>query len=183
MSQSTESSYCRYRKGDMAALEELILTYSDPLVRFAYCYVGSAAVAEDLMEDAMADVLIKGKHFADEAHFKAYLFKAVRHRCINYLRRHRNYIPLEDVENVLGAGNMEDDTIVAQRNRAVYACMQALPEQYRQVLTLSYFEGFSPEEVGVIMSRNKKQVYNLLARAKIALRKLLEKVGISHEDL
>lgn len=165
------------------SLETIILTYSDPLVRYAYCYVGSASAAEELMEDALADVLFRDKRFADEAHFKAYLYKAVRHRCLNYLRFHRKLVPLEDVESVLCTGDLETDAIKKERDLAVYSCMQELPLQYRQVLTLTYFDGFSVEEVGTIMSRSKKQVYNLLARAKTSLKTSLEKVGISHEDL
>lgn len=178
-----ESSYRRYIKGDPEALEELIRTYSDPLIRFAYSYVGSSAVAEDLMEDGLADVLVKGKRFSHEAHFKAYLYKTVRYRCINFLRRNRGYVPLEDVENVIAIGDLEGDAIRKERDRTVYACMQALPEQYRQVLELSYFDGFTPEEISSVLSLSRKQVYNLLARAKIALRKMLEKAGISHEDI
>ncbi len=183
MSEFDDSSYRRFLRGDPDALEALIRTYSDPLVRFAYCYVGSSAAAEDVMEDAMADVLVKGKRFADEAHFRAYLYKAVRHRAIDYLRRHRSLVPLEDVENILACGDLERDVMKRQRDETVYACVQALPEQYRQILTLTYFDGFSPEEAGRILSKSPKQVYNLLARAKAALRKNLEKVGISHEDL
>ena len=166
-----------------ASLETIIRTYSDPLVRFAYCYVGSASVAEELMEDALADVLIRDRIFKDEAHFKAYLYKAVRHRCLNYLRFHRKMLPLEDVESVLCTGDLEGDAIKKERDRAVVACLQELPLQYRQVLMLTYFDGFSPEEVATIMSRSRKQVYNLLARAKTSLKTSLIKVGITHEDI
>ena len=166
-----------------ASLESIIRTYSDPLVRFAYCYVGSASVAEELMEDALADVLIRDRKFNDEAHFKAYLYKAIRHRCLNYLRFHRKLVPLEDVEAVLSAGDLEGDAIKKERDRAVFACLQELPLQYRQVLMLTYFDGFTPDEVCAIMSRSKKQVYNLLARAKTSLKSLLEKVGITYEDI
>ena len=43
--------------------------------------------------------------------------------------------------------------------------------------------GFSVEEICAIMSRSKKQVYNLLSRAKASLKTLLEKVGITYEDI
>ena len=165
------------------SLESIIHTYSDPLVRFAYCYVGSTSIAEELMEDALADVLFRDKKFEDESHFKAYLYKTLRHRCLNYLRFHRKLVPLEDVEAVMSTGDLEADAIKKERDRTVYACLQELPLQYRQVLALTYFEGFSVEEVGNIMSRSRKQVYNLLARAKASLKTSLEKVGITYEDL
>ena len=63
------------------------------------------------------------------------------------------------------------------------AFRKALPEQYREVLQLAYFDGFSPSEISGVMRKTSKQVYNLLARAKTALKELLEKEGITHEDL
>lgn len=165
------------------SLDAVIRTYSDPLVRYAFCYVGSTAVAEELMEDALTDMLIRDRIFNDEAHLKAYLYKALRHRCLNYLRFHRKLVPLEDVEAVLSAGDMESDAITKERDRLVFACLQELPLQYRQVLTLCYFDGFTVEEICTIMSRSKKQVYNLMSRAKTSLKLLLEKVGITHENL
>lgn len=166
-----------------ASLETIIHTYSDPLVRFACGFVESESVAEELMEDALADVLIRDRKFNDEAHFKAYLYKAVRHRCLNYLRFHRKNVPLEDVESVLASGDLESNAIKKERDRAVFACLQELPLQYRQVLTLTYFDGFSVEEICTILSRSKKQVYNLLSRARTSLKSLLEKVGITYEDI
>lgn len=168
---------------EAVSLETVIRTYSDPLVRFAYGFVLSASVAEELMEDALADVLFRDKKFEDEAHFRAYLYKAVRHRCLNYLRFHRKLVPLEDVEGVLFYGDLEADTIRMERDRTVYTCLQKLPLQYRQVLMLMYFEEFSVDQISTILSRSKKQVYNLLARAKASLKTELEKVGITYEDL
>jgi len=168
---------------ESATLENVIRTYSDPLVRFAYSFVGSASVAEELMEDALADVLLRDKRFEEEAQFRAYLYKTVRHRCLNYLRFHRKLVPLEDVEGVLFCGDLEADTIQKERDRTVYTCLQELPLQYRQVLMLMYFEGFSVEEISTILSRSKKQVYNLLARAKASMKTSLEKVGITYEIL
>lgn len=57
--------------------------------------------------------------------------------------------------------------------------MQTLPAQYAQTLCLHYFEGYSPDEIAMILRKNKKSVYNLLARAKSALSDLLNKENFS----
>ena len=165
------------------SLETIICTYSDSMVRFACSFVGSASVAEELMEDALADVLFRDKSFNNEAHLKAYLYKTVRHRCINYLRFHQRLVPLDDVESVLCAGDLETDVFKRERDKTVFACLQELPLQYRQVLMLTFFDEFSVDEICIIMARSKKQVYNLLSRAKASLKTLLEKVGFTHEDI
>lgn len=183
MSDFGVSSYRRYQQGDPNALEELVRTYSDPLVRFAYTYVQNSSTAEDIMEDTFATLLVKKREFYDDSHFRAYLYTVARNRAMDYLRRHKREVPLEDVQNVLSSGDLEDSMIHRQVRQTVYVCMQKLPAQYREVLLLSYFDGFSVEEIKGIMGRSSKQVYNLLARARVALRKLLEQEGISHEDL
>ena len=178
-----ESSYRRDRAVDMLTLEQLVYTYSDALVRYAYCYVGSADVAEEVTEDAFAALFVKNKHFETAQQARAWLYKAVRSRAVDYLRLHRRHVPLEDVQEVLSVPGPVEEFIVKERNDAIYRCMQALPQQYRVVLQLQYFDEFDIAQIGKILGKTKKQVYNLLSRAKAALKELLVKEGITSEDL
>ena len=77
----------------------------------------------------------------------------------------------------------ERQFFAAERDRTLFACMRRLAPQYREVLELTYFEGFTPAECAVILKKSGKQVYNLLARAKTSLKTLLEKEGLDHEDV
>ena len=178
-----ESSYRRFLQGDKSALEKLVGTYSDELVRFAYSYVKSAAVAEDAAADAFAVLLMKKRNIPSDAHLRAYLYKAVRNRCVDHLRRSRREVPVCDVENVLQSRDIHSDFWRSERDKTLYLCMQDLPDDYREVLQLHYIDGFSAAEVCKLMGKTKKQVYNLLARAKSALKELLQKEGITHEDV
>ncbi len=175
-------SYQKILANDPAVLEQLIYMYSDALVRYAYCIVRNASVAEDVVEEAYATLLMKNKAFSSMEQVRAWLYKTVRSRAVDQLRR-GHYVPLCDVENVLQDGDMESRFLSRERNAVVYTCMQNLPEQYRQVLLLSYFEEFSVEQIAVILGKTKKQVYNLLTRARAAIKELLIKEGFSYEDL
>ena len=168
---------------DPALLEYLIRTYSDPLVRFVYCFVSDSAAAEDIVSDTFAALMVKGGQFSDEEKLRAWLYRVARNRSIDYLRHRSRQVPLEDVENVLGSGDPEADVIRTQRDQTVWICMQALPPQYKTVLQLTYLDGFSVAQTGHIMKKSAKQIYNLLARAKVALKERLIKEGISYEDL
>ncbi len=183
MNESGESSYRRILQGDKNALYALIRTYSDALVRFAYGYVHDTAAAEDLMEESFAVLFMKPRKIGDEAHLRSYLYKVTRSKCLDYIRRQRRFVPLEDVENILHASDAQADVMLRQRNRTLYLCMHSLPEQYRHVLELCYFDCFSVEEICYITGKNQKQVYNLLHRARLAPKERLQKEGITHEDL
>ena len=183
MNEFGESSYRRFLRGEKNALDDLIRTYSDALVRFAYSYLKDSAAAEDVVGESFALLFVKKKHFTSEEAMRSYLYKTARSRCIDYLRRHKRDVPLEDVENVLSFGSLEEGYLRKYRDEKLYVCMQALPAAYREVLQLTYFSGFSMEDTCRIMGKNLKQVYNLHSRAKIALKTLLEKEGITHEDI
>lgn len=183
MFENGESSYHRFLQGDARALEEMVHTYSDALVRFAYGYVKNSAAAEDLASDTIALLFIKSKRFDSENQLRAYLYKVARSLCVDYLRKHKKEVPLEDVENVLISESAQDNYLRRHRDAVLYSCVQRLPLQYREILQLTYFSGFSLQECGRILGKTVKQIYNLHTRAKIALRSLLEKEGITHEDL
>lgn len=183
MSEMGFAHYNDYLKGDEDALEQLVRTYSDALIRYAYCYVQGSTAAEDIMEDTIVTLIMKQKRLNDGSSLRAYLYRIARNKSIDYLRRQKNHVPLQDVENILTSGDLESAYSMRARNEAVYVCMQALPEQYKEVLQLTYFEGLSLQSSGRIMHRSVKQMYNLHNRAKLALKELLIREGISYEDL
>lgn len=178
MKSSGASSYHRFLQGDNRALEELITEYSDALVRYAFMYVKNSDVAEDIMEDTFATLIVKRKRFKEDSPFKAYLFKITRNKSIDFLRsKRRTDIPFSDLENVLQAESAEHSLLEKERDRHIYQCMQSLHPDYSEVLYLTYFEGFSTEDICKSTDRSVKQIYNLLARAKASLRELLVKEG------
>ncbi len=177
-----ESSY-RLNLKEAETLERLLHAYAQPLIRYAYALVGSVAIAEDAMEDAFAALLLKGGGFHTPEQLRCWLYRTTRNKAIDYLRRHKREVPLEDMQEVLQTWDTEQDVLLRQRNQRLYGCMQKLPQQYRDVLQLSYFEGFSVEQICTIQRKSAKQVYNLLARAKTSLKQLLMEEGITHEDL
>lgn len=169
--------YLQFLQGDESMLEKLVAAYSDGLVAFAYCIVSDSAVAEDVVEDAFATLIVRRRHFSPKAKFKTYLYKIVRNKCLDYLRFHKKFVPLCDVENVLATNCTEESLEQSEMRQTVLNCLSQLPVQYRDVLQLSYLEGFSVDEICVVLRKNPKQVYNLLSRAKHSLKETLSKEG------
>ena len=178
-----ESSYRRNPAADPQELERLVRTYADLLVRYAFTIVGSSAAAEDVMEDTFAYLIAKGGNFPDEGSIRAWLYKVAHSKAINYLRKHKREVPLQDVEQVLYGGSLERDLIRQERNEVLYLCMQKLPDKYRQVLQLKYLDGFTQAQICAITGLSVKQVYNCLHRGRVALKELLRKEGITYEDI
>ncbi len=79
--------------------------------------------------------------------------------------------------------NLEKLYFAEERKIAVHKALQKLNEDYRQVLFLTVFEELTNEEAAKVMKKNKRQIENLVYRAKKALRKELEKEGFVYEEL
>ena len=59
----------------------------------------------------------------------------------------------------------------------LYEAMSRINPEYRQALYLTYFEEMSADEVANVLKKNRKQVYNLIARGKEALKNRLMEMG------
>ena len=132
--------------------------------------------------DTFAALIVKRKKFREDAAFKTYLYTVARNKAIDYMRKNGKNRPLQGLENILASENKED-IFKRERNERLYACMQKLPAPYKEVLYLSYFDGFSNAEICKILKKNAKQVYNLLSRARASLKTILTQEGHSYEDL
>ena len=126
-------------------------------------------------------IVVRRKKFREGAKFRTWLYTVARNRAIDYVRKYGRQRTLSGLENVLMGMNGEDALLARQRNETLYICLQQLPEQYKEVLYLNYFDGFSVKEICHILKKNEKQVYNLLSRARSTLKEILVKEGY-HEN-
>ena len=60
--------------------------------------------------------------------------------------------------------------------------MEKIPKDYKTAVYLIYFEDCSNDEAAKIMGKSKKQLANLVYRAKQALRAELEREGFCYEE-
>ena len=179
-------AYRRYLDGDDGGLVELIRDYQQGLTVFLCSVTGSIAEAEEIMEDVFFRLAVKKPKFKGKSSFKTWLYAIGRNAALDHVRRRSRYAekPVEEYLNDRpDAGGPEADYLREETNRALYRCIERLHADYRQALTLSYFEALSNDQIASVMKKNKRQVENLLTRARAALKKELEKEGIDHEDL
>lgn len=173
------SSYRRYLHGDEEAFDEIVKELFDPLVFFIDRYVHDTAAAEDIAIDAFTELIVHKHRYNFKVTLKTYLFMIGRSRALNNLKQRswRKELPLEEADQIADRQTLEEQFITTQRSRALHRAMDQLPEQMRTAVHLVYFTGLSYEETAKVMKKTRKQVDNLLYRAKANLRTILEKEG------
>ncbi len=171
------SSYRRYLDGDEEAFDEILKEHWDPLVCFLKRMTLSQAAAEDIAMDVFADLIACKRKYNFKVALKTYLFMLGRSRALNFIKRSKILptVALDEAYCIASTeAGPEEKVLSKERSEAVGEALASLPQDIREALVLTYFEGMSADEVGAVMKKNRKQVYNLLYRGKQALRATLE---------
>jgi len=180
------SSYRRYLDGDDTGIVEIIKEYKDGLILYINGYVNNIFTAEDLMEETFFKLATKRPRFSGKSSFKTWLYTIARNVALDYLRHTSKYSfdSIDAYSDYLSEeSNVEKEYLVKEQKILLHQTMRKLKPEYFQVLYLIYFEGFPNTDAAVIMKKNKRQIENLIYRAKGSLKSELKKEGFEYEEL
>jgi len=165
------------RRGDESAFEELFRAYYPQLCRFAAGYVDSEGHARDLVQDVFLRIWERRTDWTVRQSLKAYLYRAVRNRALNHVRRQNTKNGVEndleyttdDAEHRTAADAYHENTLSNEVDEAI----ADLPERRRMAFLLHRRHGFTYKEIACIMNITKKTVENQIGRALKSLREKL----------
>ena len=175
--------YNRFLQGDKDALGQLVSVYNQRLILFLFGLVQDWETAQDLAADTFCYLLVKKPSFREEAKFKTWLFRIAKNKAIDHLRKQRRYpeISIDGTEFDLPHFDLPEMRLEKEEtNRKLYAALQTLPQNYRSVLTLLYFEDMSYKQAAQVLKKSEKQIKNDAYRARQALRTACQKEGIEN---
>lgn len=178
--ESGESSYRRFLDGDESAFDDIVKQLFHSLVFFINGYVHDVYAAEDIAIDVFSELIVHKHRYNFKVSLKTYLFMLGKSRALNFLKR-KKVIATTDISELSDITDettlLEELVLKEERKRIVNTAITNLPQDMREVVHLIYFEDMSYTEAANIMKKNKKQIDNLLYRAKNELRLILGEDG------
>ena len=174
------SSYRRFLDGDESAFSEIMKELFNSLVFFVDGYVHDVHAAEDIAIDVFSDLVVHKHRYNFKVTLKTYVFMLGRSRALDYIKHRKvlSFVELSEADGVKDEKTLEELVLVDEQKRAVRAAIAKSPEDMRVVVHLIYFEGMTYEEAAKVMKKNRKQVDNLLYRAKKELRIIFGEDGV-----
>ena len=179
-----EEYYSQYINGNDSAFERVMSAYYDCLVLFVNGYLHSLSDSEDVASECFLHIAIHKRKYNFSTSLKTYLFTLGRSRALNFLKKknRKKTANLDDYTHLFSDKDAVDMVVEQnERNVALYQAINQLASDMRTVLYLFYFENMSYDEVAKITSKSKKQIDNLLYRAKKELKIILKKEGSNNE--
>lgn len=143
-------------------------TYGDMILRLCYTYMKNMPDAEDTTQEVFLKLIEKLPEFDNAEHEKAWIIRVTINVCKNKLRffRIRRAEPIENMDIAVHDKHNETPEVLA--------AVLALPEKYRTVIHLYYYEEYSTPEIAKMTGRKESSVRSDLHRARVQLKAALK---------
>jgi RNA polymerase sigma-70 factor, ECF subfamily len=173
------------RRGDERAFVDLVDAYTPGMRRFALGFVRTAAVADEVVQEAWVGVLRGIDRFEGRSSLKTWIYRIVANVARTRGVREARSVPFADEPHVDDARFAPDghwiappepwqNVLEAELRGVVDAAIAALPEQQRLVIQLRDVEGWSSEEVCNVLELSETNQRVLLHRARSRVRTAVE---------
>lgn len=156
--------------GSNEKFEILYEKYADTLYRLALVNVQSSTDAEDIVHDVFIKWFEHQPAFNDEKHEEGWFVKVAVNAChdLNRKKAYRNHDSIDDIHHIKSEEKEESSIIYS---------ISLVPERYRTVLTLHYFEDYSVTEIAKALGLSQSAVKMRLSRGREHLKNIIEGGG------
>ncbi len=166
---SDEALMAAVAGGDLDAFGELVARHQRSAWNAAYRFLGNAADAEDVAQEAFLRILDSAARYRPTAAFRTYLYRIVTRLCFDHARRQRlrRHEPLADAAE--RAPRPDEAAVLGERAAAVQHAVDELPSAQKMAVILRYYEGLGYQEIATALDTTVKGAERLLARARTTL--------------
>lgn len=175
----------RALSGDRAAFEELVRANQDRLFATMLQVSGSAAEAEEIIQDAFVCAFAKLHTFQQNSQFFTWLYRIAFNSFLSGRRRRRSEVSVE-VLCKSGGGDLKDPSetpdgpmLRDERVRMVHHALGQLSDHHRVILVLREMEGCSYDGIAEILEISIGTVRSRLSRARTELKTAIEEIEAS----
>ena len=154
------------------SIETVIQRYKGTVYSVALSYVKNREDADDIFQEVFLIYFRTNPQFNDEEHRKAWLIRTTINcskRVVDSTYRKRT-VPLDEMEE-------ESFEFQSKEENAVYIALQQLPEKYRIVLHLFYFEDMSVEQISKALDIKPTTVKVQMMRGREMMKEKLKEEG------
>ena len=150
------------------SVQELFGRYKDNLYAAAFNACSNAQDAEDAVQDTFIQYYSTQKEFDNEQHIRAWLFRVAINKAknTNLTFWKKNRTSLEDYMGTL--------TFETPESEELFEAVMNLPQKYRIVIHLYYYEDYAIREIAGILKISESNVKVRLARARSLLKDKLK---------
>ena len=145
---------------------QTVKAYMDTIYRVALNYLRDPSAAEDVCQEVFLRLFRSGPSFDSPEHCRNWLIHVALNECRRALASPWRRIEIrEELPS--------DSRVPTPEEESVFRAVMELPQKYRVVLHLYYYEGYSTKEIAGLLRRTESTVRSQLDRGRERLKQLL----------
>ncbi len=154
---------------DQGKIQEYYQTYFRRMVLIANEYVQDLELAQDMSQDIFVQLLQREP--AAISNPEAYLFTAIRNKCLDYIKTQKIRSAHHDLLAKLSSESYYHEVLEqAELENFLMQTIASLPEQQKKIFQASRFRGKSNSEIAEALSLSKRTVETQISKALKTLR-------------
>jgi RNA polymerase sigma-70 factor, TIGR02943 family len=185
-------------RGPVVDPERWVEKYGDQLFGFAAGRVRDPAIAQDLVQETFLAAIKAKEGFAGRSSERAWLFGILRNKVVDYYRLQHREVSFADLESpwpeeegAFRASGIRQDAWVkslapkdwdtpeeslvnSEFHEVLKRCLSRLPEKVGQAFLLREMDGISSDETCKVLGISPNNLWVMLHRARMGLRRCLE---------
>lgn len=157
--------------------------HGDALFKYAFMRVRNEATAEDLVQETLLAAIQALKTYQGQSSERTWLIGILKHKTIDYFRKATREIQFEDDAQInelvdaqpydeRGQLNIEiknwsqPEKALEQDEfwRAIYSCVDKMPQRFATIFLLREVDGFDTEELCKTMDMSQSNLWTTLSR-------------------
>ncbi|GHO89793.1 RNA polymerase sigma factor SigZ [Dictyobacter formicarum] len=155
------------------ATEQVWEAFHAPLLQFIRKRVADAGTAEDLLQEVFVKIHQQIETLKEVKKLESWVYQITRHAIIDYYRSTKPTTRLEEPEVKALPEALPDDDLVSELFPCIRAMINNLPEQDRQALVLTEYQGLTQKEFGERLGLSFSGAKSRVQRARERLKQML----------
>lgn len=156
-----------------ADITSTIRQHSDTVLRVCSLYFHGRPERDDAFQETFIKYAQSGKAFADDEHVKAWLINVAANTCKDMLKRADAKTLLLDEFDEAARPSWNEGVEHSSRFDELNEALKQLNDNYRIVLYLKYYEGYTAAEIAELLNMPENTVYTNLSRGRNELKEVL----------
>jgi RNA polymerase sigma-70 factor (ECF subfamily) len=162
------------KNGEKEAFGLLYDYYHSRIYRFIFLKVSNKQDAEDITHQVFLSAWQNIKNYESQGFpFSSWLYRISRNAVIDFYRRKKNEIPLEEVSNVLNDELKIDKIDLKIQMEKVMKALKKLKPEYQDIIIMRFVDDLSIKEAAKALDKSEGAVKIMQHRAINSLKKLL----------
>ena len=182
MTETEAIDHCR--RGDITGLRVLYEMHRLKVYNLSWRMLGSSQDAEDALQEIFLKVFDRIKNYRGDSAFSTWLYRMTTNYCLDILRRRKilSFLGFENSPEPMDKRGQKPGENLGL-SPVIQRALEKIPAKQKACLLMRETQDLSYEEVAAALKLSLGSVKSNIHRAKALLKEILEKEGLTPDDI